>query len=121
MSAPSIWLSEVSYFQHNGLSTPSILLPIVAYFQHTGLPAPSVWISGVAYFQQIGLFAPITWLSGLLCATHMQRNTYRDGSRAASTSKMECFAIIVNSFQRWTIVTKRSTLDVAAALGQPMI
>ena len=41
------------------------------------------------------------------------------GSRAAATSKMEGFVIIVNGFQPLTIITKRSILDVAAALGPP--
>ena len=40
---------------------------------------------------------------------------FRGGSRAAATSKMECFVIIVNDFQPLTI-TKRSILDVAAGL-----
>ena len=40
----------------------------------------------------------------------------RGGSRAAATSKMELFVIIVNSFQSLTIITKHSILDVAAAL-----
>ena len=40
----------------------------------------------------------------------------RDGSRAAATSKMERFVIIVNGFQPLTIITKLSILDVAAAL-----
>ena len=40
---------------------------------------------------------------------------YRGGSRAAATSKMERFVIIVNCFQPLTIITKRSTVDVAAA------
>ena len=39
----------------------------------------------------------------------------RSGSGAAATSKMECFVIIVNGF------TKRSILDVAAALDPPLI
>ena len=40
----------------------------------------------------------------------------RGGSRATATSKMECFAIIVNGFQPLTIITKHCILDVAAAL-----
>ena len=44
----------------------------------------------------------------------------RDGSRAAATSKMECFVIIVNGFQPLTIVTKHSILDVAVALDPPL-
>ena len=33
---------------------------------------------------------------------------------------MECFVIIVNGFQPLTIITKRSILDVAAALDPPL-
>ena len=44
----------------------------------------------------------------------------RGGSRAAATSKMEHFVIIVNGFQPLTIITKCSTLDVAAALDPPL-
>ena len=43
----------------------------------------------------------------------------RGGSRATATSKMERFVIIVNGFQPLTIITKRSILDVAAALDPP--
>ena len=45
----------------------------------------------------------------------------RGGSRAAATSKMECFVIIVNGFHLLTIITKKSILDVAAALDLPLI
>ena len=44
----------------------------------------------------------------------------RGGSRAAATSKMERFMIIVNGFQPLTIISKRSILDVAAALDPPL-
>ena len=44
----------------------------------------------------------------------------RDGPRAAATSKVERFVIIVNGFQPLTIITKRSILDVAAALDLPL-
>ena len=58
-------------------------------------------------------------------------NNSRGGSRAAATSKMERFVIIVNGFQSLTIITKRSIcrlllsvyysiLDVAAALDPPL-
>ena len=40
----------------------------------------------------------------------------RCGSRAAATSKIEHFVIIVNGFQSLTIITKHSILDFAAAL-----
>ena len=46
---------------------------------------------------------------------------HRGGSRAAATSKMERFVIIVNGFQPLTIITKRSILDVAAALDLPLL
>ena len=45
----------------------------------------------------------------------------RGGSRAAATSKMECFVIIVNGCQPLTIITKRSILNVAAALDPPLL
>ena len=45
----------------------------------------------------------------------------RGGSRTAATSKMECFVIIVNGFQPFTIITKRSILDVAAVLDPPLM
>ena len=44
----------------------------------------------------------------------------RDGSRAAATSKMERFVIIVNGFQPLTIITKHSILDFAAVLDPPL-
>ena len=49
------------------------------------------------------------------------RISHRAGSRAAAASKMERFMIIVNGFQLLTIITKRSILDVAAALDPPLI
>ena len=45
----------------------------------------------------------------------------RGGSRAAATSKMERFVIIVNGFQPLTIITKHSILDVAAVLDPPLV
>ena len=41
----------------------------------------------------------------------------RGGSRAAATSKMERFVIIVNGWKLLTVITECSILDVAAALG----
>ena len=43
----------------------------------------------------------------------------RGGSRTAETAKMERFVIIVNGWKPLTIITKRSILDVAAALDPP--
>ena len=45
----------------------------------------------------------------------------RGGPKAAATSKMECFVIIVNGWKPLTIITKRSILDVAAALDPPLM
>ena len=44
----------------------------------------------------------------------------RGGSRAAATSKMKRFVMIVNGCMPLTIITKRSALDVAAALDLPL-
>ena len=51
---------------------------------------------------------------------NLNKNLDRGGSRAAATSKMECFVIIVNSFQPLTIIIKHSIVDVAAALDPPL-
>ena len=45
----------------------------------------------------------------------------RSGSRTTATSKVELFLIIFNGFQPLTIVTKSSTLDVAAVLDLPLL
>ena len=42
-------------------------------------------------------------------------------SRAAATSKMESFVIIVNGWKPLTVMTKHSILDVTAALDPPLI
>ena len=51
----------------------------------------------------------------------MTRYLFRGGSRAAATFKMERFVIIVNGWKPLTIITKRSILDVAAALDPPLL
>ena len=50
----------------------------------------------------------------------MKKSHYKDASRAAATSKMERFVIIVNGFQPLTIITNRSIVDVAAPLDPPL-
>ena len=45
----------------------------------------------------------------------------RGGFRAAETSKMECFVIIVSGWKPLIIITKNSILDVAAALDPPLM
>ena len=49
-----------------------------------------------------------------IASVHLHES--RGGSRAAVTSKMERFVIIVNGWKPLTIITKRSILDVVAAL-----
>ena len=49
----------------------------------------------------------------IFCIHYQQRR-----SRAAATSKMECFVIIVNGFQSLTIITKHSILDVGLTMFQ---
>ena len=44
----------------------------------------------------------------------------RSGSRTAATSKVDLFVIIVNDWKPLTIITKSSTLDVAAVLDLPL-
>ena len=48
-------------------------------------------------------------------------SSVRDVSRAAATSKMERFVIIVNGFQPLTIITKYSMLDVTVVLDPPLV
>ena len=47
-------------------------------------------------------------------------NGFQQQSRTAATSKMELFVIMVNGFQPLTITTKSSILDVAAVLDPPL-
>ena len=47
-------------------------------------------------------------------------NNVRGGDRAAATSKIERFVIIVNGWKPLTIITKHSILDVAAVLDPPL-
>ena len=58
-----------------------------------------------------------------VCFASQKKDLYynamtRGGCRASETSKMECFVITVNGLKPLTIITKRSILDVAAALGR---
>ena len=46
---------------------------------------------------------------------------FRGESRTAATSKVEPFVIIVNSWKPLTVITKSSTLDVAAVLDLPLM
>ena len=64
-------------------------------------------------------------ISRYICALfeRSQRKTtmnLRSGSKAAATSKMECFVIIVNGWKPLTIITRHSILDVAAGLDPPL-
>ena len=44
----------------------------------------------------------------------------KDKQRRSLTSKVELFVIIVNDWKPLTIITKNSTLDVAAVLDPPL-
>ena len=52
---------------------------------------------------------------------YLMKAMTRVGSRATATSKMERFVIIVNGWKPLTIITKRSILDVAAALDPTLM
>ena len=52
---------------------------------------------------------------------HLVLCVARGGSRAAATSKMVHFVIIVNGWKPLTIITKRSILDISAALDPPLM
>ena len=45
----------------------------------------------------------------------------RGGSRTAATSKVQISVIIVNGWKPLTIITKSSTVDVAAVLDPPLL
>ena len=55
-----------------------------------------------------------------LTAQNQKTVDFRGGSGTAGTSKMEHFVIIVNGWKPLTIITKSSTLDVAAVLYPPL-
>ena len=57
---------------------------------------------------------------GLHIACFESLTKFRGGSKTAAASKMERFVIIVNGFRPLTIITKRSILDVSAALDPPL-
>ena len=52
----------------------------------------------------------------IVTGTKRVYHSNRVGSRAAATSKMDRFVIIVNGLKPLTIIAKRSILDVAAVL-----
>ena len=57
----------------------------------------------------------------VLCKLTEAVQMFRGGYRAAATSKMELFVIIVNGFQPLTMITKHSILDVPVALDPPLM
>ena len=73
-----------------------------------------------AHLQNISFLKATLWnyFSGFQSPL-MTVNT-RGGSRAAATSNMDRFVIIVNGFQSLTIITKRSILDIAVVLDPPL-
>ena len=65
-------------------------------------------------------FSLLFFQKWLLLGLRLNYIKIRRRSRAAATSKMERFVIIVNGFQPLTVITKRYILDVAAALDPPL-
>ena len=61
-------------------------------------------------------------IENILCNkfTTIFLNPFRGESKTAATSKVEFFVIIVNDFHPLAIITKSSTLDVAAVLDPPL-
>ena len=57
----------------------------------------------------------------MLSSKFSLRYQSRGRSRAAATSKMELFVIIVTGWKPLTIITKRSILDAAATLDPPLL
>ena len=68
------------------------------------------------FFSKLVQYAKYVIKNGILPET----TDSRGGSRTAAISMMECLAIIVNGWKPLTIITKRSILDVAAALDPPL-
>ena len=64
------------------------------------------------------LFGSCIW--SFLLSKNVVSSEFRGGSRTAATSKMERFVIIVNGLKLLTIIIKRSILDVATVLDQPL-
>ena len=60
------------------------------------------------------------WSPAILLKRDSDTGVHRGGSMAAKMSKMERFVITVNGWKSFTIIAKRSILDVAAALDPPL-
>ena len=83
------------------------------------MPPPPTGVAGPDKIESIWFCLQISFQSRAFIESFKKlfhKTTSRGGSRAAARSKMECFVIIANGFQPLTIITKRSILDVAAAL-----
>ena len=86
----------------------------------------SVWRNHWLNYILVGMNSSLVGTNYLYLLNPVGRNIFLSymfsgGSRAAATSKMERFVIIVNGFQPLTIITKRSILDVVAALDPPLL
>ena len=92
-----------SYFQHVNTGLFEDINKLTSALENVGFM--------YSYYQEIypGIRRFFIFLLSILIC--------RDGSRAAATSKMERFVIIVNDL---TIITKCSILDVAATLDPPL-
>ena len=90
--------------------------------EHTYFHTKSAKSSKTSFLQKIcrRLPLPVQKDNSLKCK-RIVSNLSRGGSRAATTSKIECFVTIVNGFQPLIIITKHSILNVAAALDPPLL
>ena len=82
-------------------------------------------IHGLFKQKKFGIPVALPLVPGHLRSTHPRTcrgfdKCSRGRSRAAATSKMERFVIIVKGWKPLTIITKRSILDVRAALDLPL-
>ena len=69
------------------------------------------------------LFCLFLFFTGTYSLQHLwsAASVFRCGCRTATTSKMELFVIIADSFQPLTIIIKSAILDIAAALDPPLL
>ena len=75
----------------------------------------------IQIFQWLQVIKKFTVIYEFFFKTPKSRSKLRGGSRTAATCKVELFVIIVNGWKPVTIITKSSTLDVAAVLAPLLV
>ena len=75
----------------------------------------------IQIFQWLLVIKKFTVIYEFFFKTPKSRSKPRGGSRTAATCKVELFVIIVNGWKPVTIITKSSTLDVAAVLAPLLV